>query len=315
MKLVFMGTPEFSVPALLSLIEGGHEVAAAVTQPDKPKGRGKEMQMTPVKEAALAHGIPVFQPEKIRNNEEFLEQLKEINPDAAVVAAFGQLLPKEVLTLPRYGCINIHASLLPKYRGAAPIQWAIIDGEKETGLTTMYMEEGLDTGDMLLKTVIPIEPEETGGSLHDKLAKAGGPLILETLKRLEEGTLERAVQTGETCYAKMLTKALGKVDWSMGAAAIERLIRGLSPWPSAYSRLGKKTVKLWRAEVLGDVPGIDTEGMIPGTVAAVRKDAVLIKTGDGLLAVKELQLEGKKRMDAGAFLRGCPLQAGDKMEG
>lgn len=315
MKLVFMGTPDFSVPALLALLEGGHEVAAVVTQPDKRKGRGKEMQMTPVKEAALAHGIPVFQPERLRNNEEFLEQLGKIDPDAIVVIAFGQLLPKEVLALPRYGCINIHASLLPKYRGAAPIQWVIIDGETETGITTMYMEEGLDTGDMLLKTVIPIAPDETGGSLHDKLAGAGGPLILETLKGLEEGTLERIPQTGESCYAKMLTKALGNVDWSMEAAAIERLIRGLSPWPSAYSHLGGKTVKLWRAEVYKGPAADEAAALSPGTVAAVLKDAVLVKTGDGLLAVKELQLEGKKRMDAGAFLRGFPLKAGDRMEG
>ena len=319
MKLVFMGTPEFSVPALLALISGGHEVAAVVTQPDKRKGRGKEMQSTPVKEAALARGIPVFQPERIRNNEEFLETLKTIRPDAIVVIAFGQLLPKEVLTLPPYGCINIHASLLPKYRGAAPIQWVVIDGEKETGITTMYMEEGLDTGDMLLKTVIPIEADETGGSLHDKLAKAGGPLILETLKGLEEGTLERIPQTGETCYAKMLTKDLGNVDWSMKAEDIERLIRGLSPWPGTYSRLKGKTVKFWRAQVCGEAPGTEEanagERPLPGTIAAVTKDAILVQTGDGLLAVKELQPAGKKRMDAGAFLRGYPLQAGDKMEG
>lgn len=319
MKLVFMGTPEFSVPALLALISGGHEVAAVVTQPDKRKGRGKEMQSTPVKEAALARGIPVFQPERIRDNEEFLKTLKTIRPDAIVVIAFGQLLPKEVLTLPPCGCINIHASLLPKYRGAAPIQWAIIDGEKETGITTMYMEEGLDTGDMLLKTVIPIEADETGGSLHDKLAKAGGLLILETLKGLEEGTLKRVPQAGETCYAKILTKDLGNVDWSMGAAAIERLIRGLSPWPGTYSRLNGKTVKLWRAEVCWEVPGEKEtkagEKPVPGTIIAVTKDGIFIQTGDGLLAVKELQLAGKKRMDVGAFLRGYPLQAGDKMEG
>ncbi len=315
MKLVFMGTPEFSVPALEALIGGGHQVKAVVTQPDRPKGRGKELQMPPVKAAALAHGIPVFQPERIRGNAEFLETLRQIAPDAVVVAAFGQLLPAEVLDLPRYGCINIHASLLPKYRGAAPIQWAVIDGEKETGITTMYMEEGLDTGDMLLKTVIPIAADETGGSLHDKLAAAGGPLILETLRGLEKGTLERVAQAGETCYAKMLTKALGKVDWSMGAEAIERLVRGLSPWPGTYGRLGKRTVKFWRTEVYtGELPA-EAQCFAPGTVAAVTEDAILIQTGDGLLAVRELQPEGKKRMEAAAFLRGYPLQAGDRMEG
>ncbi len=315
MKLVFMGTPDFAVPALNALIGGGHEVQAVVTQPDKRRGRGKEMQMPPVKETALAHGIPVFQPQRIRGNEVFLEELRRMEPDTIVVAAFGQLLPTEVLTLPRYGCINIHASLLPKYRGAAPIQWVIIDGEQETGITTMYMEEGLDTGDMLLKTVVPIAPDETGGSLHDKLAVAGGPLILKTLEGLEAGSLVRIPQTGETCYAKMLTKALGNVDWSMGAAAVERLIRGLSPWPGTYSRLGDKTVKFWKSEVYGGAVSEETRSLPCGTVAAVTKDAILIKTGDGLLAVKELQLSGKKRMDAGAFLRGYPLHTGDKMEG
>ncbi|MCI9487952.1 MAG: methionyl-tRNA formyltransferase [Lachnospiraceae bacterium] len=315
MKLVFMGTPEFSVPSLEALVGGGHEVAAVVTQPDKRRGRGKEMQMPPVKEAALAHGIPVFQPERIRGNAEFLETLREIRPAAIVVAAFGQLLPKEVLTLPEYGCINIHASLLPKYRGAAPIQWAIIDGERETGITTMYMEEGLDTGDMLLKTVIPIETDETGGSLHDKLAAAGGPLILKTLAGLSEGTVRRVPQTGETCYARMLTKAMGRVDWSMSAAAIERLVRGLSPWPGTYSRLGGRTVKFWRTEVCKEKFFFGGERPAPGTVATVTRDAVIVQTGDGLLAVKELQPEGKKRMDAGAFLRGYPLHTGDKMEG
>ena len=315
MKLVFMGTPDFAVPALAALAAGGHEISAVVTQPDKPKGRGKAMQMPPVKEEALALGIPVLQPERIRDNGPFLEELKRIGPDAIVVAAFGQLLPTEILTLPRYGCINIHASLLPKYRGAAPIQWVIIDGEQETGITTMYMEEGLDTGDMLLRTVGPIDPDETGGSLHDKLAAAGGPLILETLKGLEEGSLTRVPQTGETCYAKMLTKSLGNVDWSMKAAAIERLIRGLSPWPGTYSHLGEKTVKFWKSEVYeGEVPA-EMTSLPCGTVAAVTKDAIVIKAGDGFLAVKELQLSGKKRMDAGAFLWGHSLRIGDKMEG
>ncbi|MCI8465321.1 MAG: methionyl-tRNA formyltransferase [Lachnospiraceae bacterium] len=319
MKLVFMGTPDFAVPALEALIDGGHEVKAVVTQPDKPRGRGKEMQMPPVKKAALNRGISVFQPERIRKNEEFLATLEKISPDVIVVAAFGQLLPEAVLRLPKYGCINIHASLLPKYRGAAPIQWTIIDGETETGITTMYMEEGLDTGDMLLKTVVPIASDETGGSLHDKLAAAGGPLILETLKGLEEGTLKRVPQTGETCYAKMLTKTLGKVDWSMEAILIERLIRGLSPWPGTYSRLGGKTVKFWKAEVCREAckseQGPGESVCEPGTVVAVTKDAILVQTGEGLLAVRELQPEGKRRMDAGAFLRGYPVKAGDKMEG
>ncbi len=308
MRLVFMGTPEFSVPALEALIEGGHTVEAVVTQPDKKRGRGKEIQMTPVKEAALAHGIPVWQPARVKKDEEFLAKLKEIDPDVIVVIAFGQILPKEILELPKYGCINIHASLLPKYRGAAPIQWVILDGETETGITTMYMEEGLDTGDMLLKTVIPIEKDETGGSLHDKLAAAGGPLILETLKGLTEGTLKRIPQEGETCYASMLTKELGRIDWTKDAVSLERLIRGLSPWPSAYSSLGGKTVKLWKAEALS----AEKKGE-PGTVVSVSRDSFSVQTGDGLLLVRELQLEGKKRMDTAAFLRGCPLHEGGRL--
>ena len=234
MKLIFMGTPDFSVGALKALIEAGHEIQAVVTQPDKPKGRGKAVLMTPVKEVALEHGIPVYQPVRIRKEPEFIEMLKAMEPDAMVVVAFGQILPKEVLDIPRYGCVNIHASLLPKYRGAAPIQWAVVDGERESGVTTMLMDEGLDTGDMLEKAVVVLDEKETGGSLHDKLSEAGGRLIVSTLKKLEEGTAVRTPQ-GETptAYARMLDKSLGDIDWTMDAAAIERLIRGLNPWPSA----------------------------------------------------------------------------------
>ena len=310
MRLVFMGTPDFSVPALEALIRGGHTVEAVVTQPDKPKGRGGAVQMTPVKEAALAHNIPVWQPAKIRKDPEFLEKLKALDPEVIVVIAFGQILPREVLELPKYGCINIHASLLPMYRGAAPIQQVILDGQKETGVTTMYMEEGLDTGDMLLKTVVPIAADETGGSLHDKLAEAGGDLILETLRGLEAGTLTRIPQEGETCYAGMITKTLGKIDWTKDAASIERLIRGMSPWPSAYTSLGTKTVKLWKAQVLPQGPEEKAE---PGTVVSVSKESFSVQTGDGLLLILELQLEGKKRMETAAFLRGCPLKKGDRL--
>ncbi|MCD2492364.1 methionyl-tRNA formyltransferase [Lacrimispora sp. NSJ-141] len=310
MKVVFMGTPDFSVPALEALVAAGHQVAGVVTQPDKPKGRGKEMQITAVKKAAVSHGIPVYQPARVKGNPEFMAQLKKIDPGVIVVIAFGQILPKEILELPKYGCINIHASLLPKYRGAAPIQWVIIDGEKETGITTMYMEEGLDTGDMLLKTIIPIDEEETGGSLHDKLSAAGGPLIVETLKKLEAGSLVRIPQEGESCYAKILTKSLGDIDWNMDAASIERLIRGLLPWPSAYTRLKDRTVKIWKAGVIPE----QGEKAVPGTVIAIGKESFSVQTGKGLLEVKELQPEGKKRMDAGAFLRGYPLKTGDVFE-
>ena len=320
MRIVFMGTPDFSVPALKALVEAGHQVIAVVTQPDKPKGRGKEVQMTPVKIQAMEYGIPVYQPAKVREAS-FVEVLQGMEADVYVVIAFGQLLPKAVLELPKYGCINIHASLLPKYRGAAPIQWCVIDGERETGITTMMMDVGLDTGDMLEKTVIPIEEKETGGSLHDKLSLAGGALILSTHKKLEEGTLVRTPQTDEgTCYAKMLTKSLGDIDWNQSAVSIERLIRGVNPWPSAYTLWNGKTIKIWSADVTTgreaaaflSESGVPSEtGITPGTVVCSDKHSLVVCTGDGLLSVRELQMEGKKRMDTPAFLRGYPIPEGD----
>ena len=232
MRVVFMGTPDFAVPTLEALIEK-HEVVGVVTQPDKRKGRGKAMAFSPVKEKALEHEIPVYQPVKVRE-EAFVQILRELDPEVIVVAAFGQILPESILNMPKYGCINVHASLLPKYRGAAPIQWSVIDGEKETGVTIMYMEKGLDTGDMIEHVVVPIDAKETGESLHDKLAVAGGPLLLDVLAKLENGTAVRTPQNdADSCYAKMLTKDLGKIDWNKDAAAIERLIRGLNSWPSA----------------------------------------------------------------------------------
>lgn len=307
MRIVFMGTPDFSVATLNSLM-AEHEVVAVVTQPDKRKGRGKAMQFPPVKETAIAHNIPVYQPVKVRD-EDFVEELKAINPDVIVVVAFGQILPESILNLPKYGCINVHASLLPKYRGAAPIQWVIIDGEKETGVTTMYMEKGLDTGDMIDKVIIPIEAKETGESLHDKLADAGGKLILETLHKLEAGTAVREKQKDEdSCYAKMLTKELGAIDWTWSAERIERLIRGLNSWPSAYTMLGDKTLKIWDADVEAA-----NQSQVPGTVVSVEKKCFKIQTGDGVLAVKEVQLQGKKRMPVQAFLLGYPIEKGQQL--
>lgn len=303
MKVIFMGTPDFSVGTLEALVEAGHEVVLAVTQPDKPKGRGKEMQFTPVKEAALRHDIPVFQPKKVRDPE-CMEELRKYHADIMVVIAFGQILPQEILDMTPYGCINVHASLLPKYRGAAPIQWSIIDGEEVTGVTTMQMDAGLDTGDMLLKTEIKIEADETGGSLHDKLAEAGATLCVETLKALEEKTVTPEKQ-GETptAYAKMLDKKLGNIDWTMDAVSIERLIRGLNPWPSAYTMWNGKVMKIWRGEVM------EASGeQMPGTIVAVSKDSFTVQTGKGQLRILELQLQGKKRMDAAAFLRGYKLE-------
>lgn len=306
-----MGTPEFSVPTLDALLSH-HEVIGVVTQPDKRKGRGKAMAFPPVKETALAHDIPVYQPVKVRE-EAFVEMLRQMAPDAIVVVAFGQILPESILNIPKYGCINVHASLLPKYRGAAPMQWAIINGEKETGITTMYMAKGLDTGDMIDKVVVPIAPKETGETLHDKLSEAGGKLILETLSKLENGTAARIPQNdAESSYAGMLTKDLGEIDWSKSAASIERLIRGLNAWPSAYTHFNGKTLKIWDADV-AEEPAESSEMKtkpVPGTVTDVCKDCFYVQTGEGRLRINEVQLQGKKRMPVQAFLLGYPVEKG-----
>lgn len=315
MKVIFMGTPDFSVGTLEALVEAGHEVVLAVSQPDKPKGRGKEMQFTPVKECALKYNIPVYQPRRVREAE-CIEELRKYNADIMVVVAFGQILPKEILEMTPYGCVNVHASLLPKYRGSAPIQWAIINGEEVTGVTTMQMDEGLDTGDMLLKTEIPIEEKETGGSLFDKLAAAGAKLCVETLEALQNKTVTPIPQ-GETttAYAKMLDKQLGNIDWNQTAIEIERLIRGLTPWPSAYTDWNGKVMKIWDAEVdFEKVEAMEIEEARPGTIVKVEKDAFYVQTGDGLLKVLELQIPGKKRMDAGAFLRGYQVKVGEMLK-
>lgn len=307
-----MGTPEFAVPTLEALI-AHHEVIAVVTQPDKPKGRGKAMACPPVKETAMAHDIPVYQPVRVRE-ESFVGTLRELQPDVIVVVAFGQILPESILNIPPYGCINVHASLLPKYRGAAPMQWAIINGEKETGITTMYMAKGLDTGDMIDTVVIPIDPKETGETLHDKLSAAGGKLILQTLEELEAGTAKRIPQDdAKSSYAGMLTRELGEIDWTKSAVEIERLIRGLNSWPSAYTYLHGKTLKIWDADVAqSDARQEETalSKTAPGTVTAVKKDCFYVQTGDGQLKVNEVQLQGKKRMSVQAFLLGNRIEKG-----
>ena len=299
-----MGTPDFAVPTLECLIRE-HEVVAVVTQPDKPKGRGKAMQFPPVKEAALAHDIPVYQPVRVRE-EGFVDLLRGYQPDVIVVVAFGQILPESILELPQYGCLNVHASLLPRYRGAAPIQWVVIDGEQETGVTIMQMDKGLDTGDMLARTVIAIDARETGESLHDKLTLLGGPLLLDVLHQLEEGKAVREKQDdSKSCYAHMLTKELGRIDWHKDAGSIERLIRGLNSWPSAYTSYKGKTLKIWQADVVAGDPTA-----IPGTIIAVDKTSFTVQTGRDALRILELQLQGKKRMQVQAFLLGNPTETG-----
>lgn len=305
MKIVYMGTPDFAVGALKALIEAGHEICAVVTQPDRQKGRGKEMAPSPVKECATEYGIPVLTPVKIKEAEA-IEELKKYPADIFVVAAFGQLLSEEILNMPPYGCINIHASLLPKYRGAAPIQWSIIDGEKETGVTIMQMDKGLDTGDILFQKKVPITKEETGASLFDKLAEAGAALIVEALVKIEKGEVNPVKQDdNNSCYAKMLSKSTGKIDWNKSAVEIERLVRGLNSWPSAYTEYKGKQLKIWKAEVLPHVEGK------PGSIAKVTKDAVIVCTKDGALSLLEIQLEGKKRMSTKEFLLGRTFAEGE----
>jgi methionyl-tRNA formyltransferase len=314
MKIVFMGTPDFAVGALQAIIDAGHQVTAVVTQPDKPKGRGKEMQMTPVKACALAHHIPVFQPVRIKEPEA-VETLRGYEADIFVVAAFGQILSEEILNMPKYGCVNIHASLLPKYRGAGPIQWAIINGEKKTGVTIMQMDKGLDTGDMLFTKEVDIDERETGDSLHDKLAKAGAELIVEALPRIEAGEFSPIKQNDkDSCYAKMLQKSMGKIDWTQDAHKLDCLIRGLLSWPGAYTSYHGKTLKIWEEEVAKEQTiGVEITEAEPGTIVGVGKTAVYVKTGNGVLKLQSLQLEGKKRMPVKDFLLGCHMQVGERL--
>jgi len=308
MKTVFMGTPDIADTVLRRMLDAGIEVAAAVTQPDKVRGRGHKVSYSPVKETALEHGIEVLQPVRIRSDEEVKRRLAEIAPDVIVVIAFGQIIPQDILDIPPLGCINIHASLLPKYRGAAPIQWAIINGETVTGVTTMQMNAGLDTGDMLLKEEVAIDPKDTGGTLTDKLGKAGASLILKTLEGLEAGTIVPQKQDDAQAgmYAKMLTKEMGRIDFTRPAAEIDRLIRGLNPWPSAYTKLNGRTLKIWDADPVETPAG----GAVPGEVTKVDRNSFTVQTGSGALVVREVQMEGKKRMEAGAFLRGSRLTPG-----
>lgn len=303
MKIVFMGTPDFAVGTLEAIIEAGHEVVLVVSQPDKPKGRSGALQHTPVKECALAHGIEVFQPTKIRL-EENVEFLRKYDADIFVVAAFGQILPKSILDMPKHGCINVHASILPKYRGAAPIQWAVINGDKLTGVTIQQMDIGVDTGDIIVIKELAIADEETGGGLFDKLAVVGAEACVEALEQITNGTATRTPQNHEEAtHVSMISKEFGIIDWNKPAIEIERLIRGLNPWPSAYTKLDGKTFKIWKAKVVSK----ETQ-YLPGTVVLVEKNIMEVQTKEGVLSLLEVQLEGKKRMDIDAFLRGYQMQ-------
>ena len=343
MKVVFMGTPDFSVGTLEALVEAGYEITGVVTQPDKPKGRGKQMMPTPVKEAAEKHGLPVYQPRRVRDAEA-IEEIRKMEPDVIVVVAFGQIIPKEILDMPKYGCINVHASLLPAYRGAAPIQWAVMNGDEVSGVTIMKMDEGLDTGDMLTKVEVPLAPacppSRRGGrsrqhakynitdtcarpmTLKDKLAAAGAKLLVETLPKLEKGevTPEKQPEISTTEYARMIKKEDGKIDWTKSAVEIERQIRAMSPWPSAFTKVNGKNLKIWGAKVIAMFGG-DLFSKIPGQnptksagkVWVADETGLHVKTGDGILVIEELQLEGKKRMKAADFLRGYAIEPGTRL--
>lgn len=309
MKIVFMGTPDYAVGALEALIRAGHEITAVVTQPDKAKGRSDSLQYPPVKECALAHGLTVFQPERVKRPEA-VDRLRTYEADVFIVAAFGQILSREILDLPPYGCLNIHASLLPRYRGASPIQHVIIDGEERTGITIMQMDAGIDTGDILYQKEIPIDRQDTYQSLYGKLTALGGETVVEALEMLRQGALIPRKQTEEdSCYAPLITKEMGRIDFSGDAFSIERLIHGMNPWPSAYTSYQGKQLKIWEA-LAREEEGAAPE---PGTIVSVGRQDFTVATGRGLLQVLEVQLAGKKRMSARDFLLGMRLAPGEKL--
>ena len=323
LKILFMGTPDFAQESLKSIYDAGFEIIGVVTNPDKPKGRGMKLAYSPVKEYALEKNLKIYQPIKIKNNTEFLDEIKTLAPDVICVVAYGKILPKEILEIPKLGCINVHGSLLPKYRGAAPIQWAVLNGDKATGITTMYMNEGMDTGDMILKEEVEIGPEETTGDLWQKLSKIGGEILVKTLKLIEEGKAPREKQTEEATLAPMLNKEMALIDWeNSDANKIHNLIRGLNPIMGAYSYIDGKKIKFWKSKVLTkeEFFSYKTEfeeyeakfnNLVPGTILiADDKDGLYIKANGGVLKILEIQGENAKRMPTADFLRGNHLIAG-----
>ena len=312
MKIVFMGTPDFAQKSLEALYNAGHEILAVVTNIDKPKGRGMKLVESPVKEYAKSKNLTIFQPEKVRKNIEFIEQIKKLEPDVICVVAYGKILPSEILEIPKLGCINVHASLLPKYRGAAPIQWAVLNGDKTTGVTTMYMDVGMDTGDMILKQEVEIGENETTGELWDRLAIIGADLLVKTLDQIEKGTAPRIKQSDDFTMAPMLNKEISKIDWKEKTAKqIKNLVRGLNPIMGAYSYLNGKKIKFWKVEVEEDTNSNQENGTV---IKANDKDGLYIKAKDGVLKIIEIQGENAKRMNANDFLRGNKIEIGQKFE-
>ena len=311
MKIVFMGTPDFARDSLKAVVEAGHDVKLVVTNPDKPKGRGMKMIPSEVKEYALKKGLNIEQPLKVRNNPEFVEKLKNINPDVICVVAYGKIIPKEILDIPRLGCINVHGSLLPKYRGAAPIQWAVLNGDKETGVTTMFMDEGMDTGDMIEKEVVKIGDNETTGELWDRLSIVGANLLVKTLKLLENGEATRKKQPEKFTVAPMLKKEIAKIDWeNYSSKKIKDLARGLNPFMGAFSYLNDKKIKIWKVEILEEKYDVD-----PGTVVVSdSKNGLVISTIDGAVSVLDIQGENARRMGILDYLRGNNILVGEKFK-
>ena len=312
MKIVFMGTPDFAQKSLEALYNARHEILAVVTNIDKPKGRGMKLVESPVKEYAKSKNLTIFQPEKVRKNIEFIEQIKKLEPDVICVVAYGKILPSEILEIPKLGCINVHASLLPKYRGAAPIQWAVLNGDKTTGVTTMYMDVGMDTGDMILKQEVEIGENETTGELWDRLSIIGADLLVKTLDQIEKGTAPRIKQSDDFTMAPMLNKEISKIDWQEKTAKqIKNLVRGLNPIMGAYSYLNGKKIKFWKVEVEEDTNSNQENGTV---IKANDKDGLYIKAKDGVLKIIEIQGENAKRMNANDFLRGNKIEIGQKFE-
>ena len=317
MKIIFMGTPDFAKESLEALYNAKYEILAVVTNPDRPKGRGMKMIASPVKEFALEKGIKIYQPEKVRNNEEFISEIKALKPDVICVVAYGKILPKEILEIPSKGCINVHGSLLPKYRGAAPIQWAVLNGDKKTGVTTMYMDVGMDTGDMILKQETQIGEDETTGELWERLSKIGGDLLVKTLKEIENKTAPRIKQGDDFTMAPMLDKSMAKIDWeNKTALEIKNLVRGLNPIMGAYTFLNGKKIKFWKVDVAKEIFAAgDMEFMKNGTViVSDKRDGIYIKTKDGILKVLEIQGENAKKMPIQDYLRGNQINKFDVFE-
>ena len=311
MKVLFMGTPDFAEESLKNLVEAKYDIIGVVTNPDKPKGRGMKMVASPVKEYALEKGLKIYQPEKVRKNTEFIEEIKGLNPDVICVVAYGKILPKEILEIPKLGCINVHGSLLPKYRGAAPIQWAVLNGDEVTGITTMYMDEGMDTGDMILKQEVEIGEDETTGELWDRLSKIGGELLVKTLKEIEKGIAPRQKQGEEFTLAPMLSKDMAKIDWNKKTAQeIKNLVRGLNPIMGAYTFLNGKKIKFWKVDLAkeDEIIAENLDFLGNGVVLlADGKDGLYIKAKEGIIKVLEIQGENAKRMPIQDYLRGNPI--------